>query len=139
MEKYDNCHNSEEMIEYKYDEEFKEAGDFFSEDATLFSYEGKKEMDEYKMKKNIQELINIQKNIQSMSKHNQIEILKIFQSNKNIILNENKYGVFVNLTEIDEETINKLKEFIEYIDTQEKNFIQIENTKNVYKNKFFTN
>jgi hypothetical protein len=117
MENYDNCQLMEQMIEYKYEE---------------------KEMDEYEMKKNIQELVNIQKNIQLMSKHNQIEILKIFQSNKNIILNENKYGVFVNLTDINQETIDKLKEFIEYIDTQEKNFIQIENTKNVYKNKFFT-
>jgi paraquat-inducible protein B len=120
---------SEQIIECKYQEDLKTSQDFFGEE---------KEFDEYEMKKNIQELINIQKNIQLMSKHNQIEILKILQSNKNIILNENKYGVFVNLTEINQETINKLKDFIEYIDTQEKNFIQIENTKNVYKNKFFT-
>jgi hypothetical protein len=120
---------SKQMIECKYQEDLKTSQDFFGEE---------KEFDEYEMKKNIQELINIQKNIQLMSKHNQIEILKILQSNKNIILNENKYGVFVNLTEINQETINKLKDFIEYIDTQEKNFIQIENTKNVYKNKFFT-
>lgn len=97
------------------------------------------DVDTEDIKTYINELINIQKTIQSMSKYNQIEILRILKSDENIILNENKYGIFVNLTEIDKTTINKLKDFTKYINTQEMNLIQIENQKNAYKNTFFDN
>lgn len=85
----------------------------------------------------IQELINIQKTIQSMPKINQIEVLRIFKSNENITLNQNKYGIFVNLTEIDKSIVNKLKDYIKYTNTQEKNLIEIENQKELFKNKYF--
>ena len=87
----------------------------------------------------IKELIDIQKTIESMSKYNQIEILRILKLDHKITLNENKYGIFINLSEVDILTINKLKKFINYVNTQEMNLIQIENQKEIYKNQFFIN
>jgi hypothetical protein len=87
----------------------------------------------------IKELIDIQKTIESMSKYNQIEILRILKIDNKITLNENKYGIFINLSEVDILTINKLKNFIQYVNTQEMNLIQIENQKEIYKNQFFIN
>jgi hypothetical protein len=87
--------------------------------------------------KNIQDLVYIQKIVQSMSKFNQIEVLRILKSDDSIILNENKYGIFVNLTELKNDVIHKIKNFINYINTQEMNLIQIENQKEIYKNNFF--
>jgi len=87
----------------------------------------------------IKELIDIQKTIESMSKYNQIEILRILKIDDKITLNENKYGIFINLSEVDMLTINKLKNFINYVNTQEMNLIQIENQKEIYKNQFFIN
>ena len=46
--------------------------------------------------------------IESMSKINQIEILKILV-NHNVKINENKSGIFVNMTFLDEKIIDDIK------------------------------
>ena len=38
----------------------------------------------------------IREQIEQMSKFNQIEVLKILTKNKNVIINENKYGIHIN-------------------------------------------
>ena len=43
----------------------------------------------------------IREQIENMSKFNQIEVLRILKNHKNIIINENKYGIHINLTELD--------------------------------------
>jgi len=86
--------------------------------------------------KTIKELTAIQKTIQTMSKHNQVEILKILKNN-DVILNTNKYGTFINLSEVKEDVIVKLKEYIDYYNIREMDFIQVENQKEIYKNTIF--
>jgi hypothetical protein len=79
----------------------------------------------------------IREQIEQMSKFNQIEVLKILTKNKNAIINENKYGIHVNLREIDDEILNNLVVYIKYVTTQETYLNNIEKEKENIKINFF--
>lgn len=87
---------------------------------------------------NESKLTTIQKSIQAMNKHHQIEVGKILYSYKNITLNENRYGIFVNLTELDQSVIQKLYEYIFYTNEQENSLLKNENEKAEFKTKYFS-
>ena len=88
----------------------------------------------------IQELEIMRKQIEKMSKHNQVEILRILKScDEEITLNENSYGVFVNLSDLSESIIGKLLEYIKYWNNQENNLKNIETKKEIYKTIYFSN
>ena len=84
------------------------------------------------------EILNIKTDIESMNKFHQVEILKILKQN-NVILNENKNGVFVNLSEIGDESLKKLKEYILYVNIQENQLSKLEDKKEQFKNDFYSN
>jgi hypothetical protein len=86
---------------------------------------------------NLLELTAIRDNIEKMAKINQVEILRILQKNSKIILNENNYGVHINLSELSNELILELKNYINYVNTQENNLKQFETQKDNLRN-FFT-
>ena len=86
---------------------------------------------------NLLELTSIRDNIEKMAKINQVEILRILHKNSNITLNENNYGVHINLTELSNELIVELKNYINYVNTQEHNLKQFETQKDNLRN-FFT-
>ena len=46
----------------------------------------------------VQNLNSMKESIQNMSKFNQIEVLRILSSRKDVTINENKYGIHINLT-----------------------------------------
>ena len=73
-----------------------------------------------------------------MSKLHQIEILKILTKNSLIKLNENKSGVYVNLSFLPQNTITELKMCIQYIQTQEYSLNDLEVQKDEFKNSFFS-
>jgi hypothetical protein len=83
------------------------------------------------------ELNLIRDTIEKMAKINQVEILRILNKNNTIVLNENNYGVHVNLTELSNEIILELKNYINYVNTQEYNLKHIETQKDNLRN-FFT-
>ena len=85
---------------------------------------------------NIEIIENIKKTIESMSKFHQIEILKILSKNL-CKLNENKSGVFVNLTFLNQPVLDELKEYIDYMKEQEERLNTIEYQKTEFKNAFF--
>jgi hypothetical protein len=85
-----------------------------------------------------EKLINICKKIETMPQFNQIEILKIISKHKDIILNENKNGIHINLTEISLKVIDELCEYINYINAQEMNLNIVEAQKEEFKNTYFT-
>jgi hypothetical protein len=58
--------------------------------------------------------------IEKMNKIQHIEILKILKTNKTIKINENKNGVYVNLSFLSKHTINELEKYIQYIQDQTK-------------------
>ena len=83
------------------------------------------------------ELNFIREVIESMNKFNQIEILRILHKHS-ITLNENKYGVHINLSELKKEIIDDLQNYINYVNTQEITLHQVEKQKETFKNIYFT-
>jgi|UniRef100_A0A6C0EUG0 hypothetical protein len=75
--------------------------------------------------------------IEKMSKNHHIEILKILKKNGNVKLNENKSGVYVNLSFLPNETLSELENYLNYIEDQEISLITLENQKEEFKNTFF--
>jgi len=94
---------------------------------------------EEKMEINEEELLFLQKSINNMNKFNQIEVLKIINEDKSITLNENKYGVFINLIYLKQSMIIKLKNYIKYTKAQELSLSVIEDKRKEFKELFFTN
>jgi len=86
----------------------------------------------------INELIFIRDKIELMNKFNQVEVLRVLHNHKNVTLNENKYGIHINLTELSKDIINELKTYINYVNTQEINLNSIEQQKESFKNIYFT-
>ena len=86
----------------------------------------------------IQELNQMRDCIENMSKFNQIGLLRKLSSYKDVTLNENKYGVHVNLTDLKNDVIDDLKKYINYVTTQETSLQFVEKQKETYKNTFFT-
>ena len=76
--------------------------------------------------------------IENMNKFNQIEVLRILSRHKSVFLNENKYGIHINLFELDTEIINELNVYIKYVNAQEQNLNSIEKQKEDYKNTYFS-
>ena len=56
-----------------------------------------------------------------------------------VTLNENKYGVHINLSELKKEILDELFTYIKYVNTQESTLDQMEKQKEDYKNTYFTN
>jgi len=83
------------------------------------------------------ELNFVRDSIESMTKFNQIEILRILTKNKNVTINENKYGIHINLSEVSKNIINDLKMYINYVNTQEIQLDQNEKQKENFKNIYF--
>ena len=79
----------------------------------------------------------LKEKIEVLSKFHQIEILKILKKDDICTLNENKNGIFINLTNINKETIIELETYLEYVKTQEQQLNDIEKQKNILSNTFF--
>jgi len=79
----------------------------------------------------------IREQIENMSKFNQVEVLRILTKNNNVIINENKYGIHVNLSDIDNSILKELIIYIKYVNTQEIYLNSAEQEKEKYKNTFF--
>lgn len=82
-------------------------------------------------------LNQIREQIENMSKFNQIEVLRILSKNKNVTINENNYGIHINLSELDYTLLNELMVYIKYVNTQEQYLNSAEQEKEKYKNTFF--
>jgi hypothetical protein len=86
----------------------------------------------------VSELNYIRETIEKMNKFNQIEILRIIHKHENVTLNENKYGIHINLTELDKNIIQEMMLFIKYVNTQEQTLNNIERQKEDYRNTYFS-
>ncbi len=75
--------------------------------------------------------------IERMPKNNQIEVLKILKKYQNIKLNENKSGVFVNLSFLTSEILDEIDKYVNYVNDQETVINTIETQKQEFKNAFF--
>jgi len=84
------------------------------------------------------ELNLIRETIEKMNKFNQIEVLKLLYNHKEVVINENKYGVHINLSQINSKIIKELETFMKYVNTQENYLNDVEKQKESYKNTYFT-
>ena len=75
-------------------------------------------------------------NIESMTKINQVEILKILLKH-NVKINENKSGIFVNMSFLDKTIIEDIKVYLDYVKEQESTLQSLETKKEVFKTAFF--
>jgi len=76
-------------------------------------------------------LNDIKNKIEKMDKTRHIDILKIFIKN-NISYTENKNGIFINLSELDNTIIYKIYNYIQYLEIQDQVIEEFEKEKNEY-------
>ena len=84
----------------------------------------------------INNLEKLKKNIEILNKHHQIEILQILTKNL-CKINENKSGCYVNLSFLNDETIEEISKYVEYVQEQEESLNTVEYQKEEFKNAFF--
>lgn len=79
----------------------------------------------------------IRSQIENMSKFNQIEVLRILTKHKMSVINENKYGIHINLSELNNDLLNELMIYIKYVSAQETYLNNVEKETEIYKNTYF--
>jgi hypothetical protein len=79
----------------------------------------------------------IKDKIERLGKNHQLEILSIFKNTAGVKLNENKNGVFVNMSFLSRETLVELEKYVKYVCDQEKTLNDLEIQKQDFKNTFF--
>ena len=84
------------------------------------------------------DLFQLRNNIEKMTKFNQIAILRILNVFDDVIINENRNGIHINLSELSDEVIKKLQEYTNYVNTQETTLNQDEKQKEDIKNIYFS-
>jgi hypothetical protein len=83
------------------------------------------------------DLENMKRKIEIMPKNHQIEILKILKNHPDVKINENKSGVFVNLTFLPENALNAVRDYLNYVHDQENSLSEFESQKKEFKDTFF--
>jgi hypothetical protein len=86
---------------------------------------------------NTVELETIKSRIEKLEKEQQLEILKILNTNHDVKLNENKSGVYINLSYLEPTIVSKLKAYLDYVKDQEKVLRLTETKKQNYVKTFF--
>ena len=84
----------------------------------------------------VEQLTSIKQIIESFTKDQQLQILKILKEN-NVSLNENSNGTFINMTALGQDIIEKLNEYIQHINVQESELNINEKLKDSYKENYF--
>ena len=84
-----------------------------------------------------EQLKHIKDSIEELSSDHHLEVLKILKKDNSIVLNENKNGIFVNLTDISLDILLELEKYIKYISLQQTQLNLVENTKKEYEKTFF--
>jgi len=83
-------------------------------------------------------LEKLKRSVEALNKFHQVEVLRILSKHL-CKLNENKSGVYVNLTYLDDETIQELEKYLEYTKIQEETLTTAEYQKEEFKSTFFIN
>lgn len=83
------------------------------------------------------DLDTLRKRIENFDKPRQIEVLRIFVKH-NINVNENKNGIFINLSSMEPNVITDLQDFMNHIDNQENTLQSREQVKEEYTKNYFS-
>ena len=79
----------------------------------------------------------LKERIESTNIFHQTEILRIFNDH-GVTINENKNGVFINLTYVDSPILDKIYKYLSYVNKQEDQLNEIEKEKEKIATSFFT-
>jgi hypothetical protein len=82
------------------------------------------------------ELLAIRDKIEKMEKVYQVHILKILKKH-NIDLTENSNGFFINMSILNNEILDELKNYIKYVSLQQTQLNKVEQDKERYKKEFY--
>lgn len=85
----------------------------------------------------VNKLENIKNSIEELDKPHHLEILKILKKNSKIKLNENKSGVYVNLSFLSKDSIEDIEYFLKYVSDQRSSIMQVESQKEEFKTTYF--
>lgn len=83
-------------------------------------------------------LMALKEGIENMPVIHQVEILRILH-NKQTQINENKNGVFVNISKINDTILRELEDYMNYVIQQEKQLNEIEEQKQLLSKEYFEN
>ena len=75
--------------------------------------------------------------IELFSKKHQVEVLRIIQQGSSSTINENKSGIYINMTFLTPATVEQLRQYIDYVQDQETMLKPFETQKEDFKNTFF--
>lgn len=78
-------------------------------------------------------LLKICQSIEMLDRSSHVGILQILNKKHKHLLNSNKNGIHVNLSEVDEETLAEISDYINYVKFQESNLNVIEEKKEKIK------
>jgi hypothetical protein len=81
-------------------------------------------------------LMKLKEKLETLPQFHQIEVLRILHS-KNTSLNENKNGIFINITKLSDATLTELDEYINYVNTQEEHLNEFEEQKKMITKEYF--
>ena len=85
----------------------------------------------------VMKLERIKEKIEGMPQFHQIEVLRILEKDKGVVLNENKNGVFVNLTHAPKNIVEELIKYISYVDQQQTSLQKQEHARVNLEKRFF--
>ena len=89
-------------------------------------------------KVDINKLKELKKTIESMDSVHHPKILEILKES-NAHISSNRNGCFINMNNFSDNIIDKLNNFIKYINTQEQTLGAVEQIKNDFKKEYFNN
>lgn len=78
----------------------------------------------------IEKVEMLKRAIEKMGKQQHIEVLQLVKKYETVTVNENRNGVYINLSFIPDELVYDLEKYVEYIQEQEKNLNTLEEQKN---------
>jgi hypothetical protein len=81
----------------------------------------------------------LKKKIEQLEKNQQIEILRIIHNAQSNVINENKNGIYINMSSLNDNIIDELNDYLKYITNQEKDLIVNENIMKNFQDTFFEN
>ena len=84
-----------------------------------------------------QQLEAMKATIERWNKTQHMEVLNIIKKNPAVKLNENRNGVYINLSYLPEETLQELAQYLAYVKEQETNLEKVETQKEEFKSTFF--
>jgi hypothetical protein len=82
----------------------------------------------------IQDLDKMTRIIESFSKEEHVQVLKLIMEKDTASVSENNNGTFVQMDELSQESIEKINKFIDYVLLKECDIKAIEDTKERLKN-----